>query len=150
MGFSVKEKNSWQNKFCDPLRGVWQVKMAELVPLAAHLNREMKKKIVYLPPFYQESDYYNNFTFKKSYQLAHLLSCSFSTFICLFTGTEFILHCNTKSRNSRKTNLRAPSTEQKYAWKSLIEQRVFAIRGSVEYFSSTSDVSSSSASAIII
>ena len=65
-------------------------------------------------------------------------------------GAEFVLHCSSRSRSSRKVNLRAPSTEQKYVWKTLIEQRVFAIRGSVEYFSSTSDVSSSSASAVII
>ena len=65
-------------------------------------------------------------------------------------GTELVLYCKLRETRSKKLSLRAPSTEQKYAWKSLIEQRVFAVRGALEYYSSTSDLSSSSASAIII
>lgn len=70
-------------------------------------------------------------------------------------GTEFVLFSSARLQETghsgrRKLNFRAPSTEQKMAWKSLIEQRVFAVRGSMDYFSSTSDVSSSSASAIVI
>ncbi|WAR30627.1 RGS3-like protein [Mya arenaria] len=70
-------------------------------------------------------------------------------------STEFVLYTSpnqpgaTLSGKSR-LGFRAPSTEQKCAWKSLIEQRVFAVRGSMEYYSSSSDVSSSSASAIVI
>lgn len=70
-------------------------------------------------------------------------------------GTEFVLYTAPRLHQSRqggkrKLNYRAPSTEQKMAWKSLIEQRVFAVRGSMDYYSSTSDVSSSSSSAIVI
>lgn len=70
-------------------------------------------------------------------------------------ATEFVLYSEPKVPGSSlqgkvKLNLRAPSTEQKFAWKSLIEQRVFALRGSMEYYSSTSDVSSGSASAIVL
>ncbi|XP_052222379.1 uncharacterized protein LOC127838592 isoform X1 [Dreissena polymorpha] len=75
-------------------------------------------------------------------------------------ATEFVLYCSptkhtgghaqtTMDRNA-KLNFRAPATEQKYAWKSLIEQRVFAVRGSMDFYSSSSDISSSSASAIIL
>lgn len=70
-------------------------------------------------------------------------------------GTEFVLYCASRLSESghsgkRKLSFRAPSTEQKLAWKSLVEQRVFAVRGTMDYYSSTSDVSSSSASAIVI
>ncbi|XP_045191341.2 uncharacterized protein LOC123548240 [Mercenaria mercenaria] len=70
-------------------------------------------------------------------------------------STDFVLYCNPRLQDSRhsgkrKLNFRAPSTEQKMAWKSLVEQRVFAVRGTMDYYSSTSDVSSSSASAIVI
>lgn len=70
-------------------------------------------------------------------------------------ATEFILYSDPRIPSSSlegrvRLNLRAPSTEQKFAWKSLIEQRVFALRGPIDYYSSTSDLSSSSASAIIL
>ena len=70
-------------------------------------------------------------------------------------ATEFVLYSESRFPGSSlegrvKLNLRAPSTEQKFAWKSLVEQRVFALRGPIDYYSSTSDVSSRSSSAVIL
>ncbi|KAK3593735.1 hypothetical protein CHS0354_013632 [Potamilus streckersoni] len=64
-------------------------------------------------------------------------------------GTEFVLHRNGKGSSSQKLHFRAPSTEQKYAWKSLLEQRVYAVRGKLEYVSSSSDLSSASSAVVI-
>ncbi|KAL3872127.1 hypothetical protein ACJMK2_040079 [Sinanodonta woodiana] len=64
-------------------------------------------------------------------------------------GTEFVIHCSEKGSLSQKIHFRAPSTEQKYAWKSVLEQRVYAVRGSLEYVSSCSDLSSSNTAVVI-
>ncbi|KAL3872434.1 hypothetical protein ACJMK2_040361 [Sinanodonta woodiana] len=64
-------------------------------------------------------------------------------------GTEFLIHRSEKGSLSQKIHFRAPSTEQKYAWKSLLEQRVYAVRGSLEYVSSCSDLSSSNSAVVI-
>ncbi|XP_071096723.1 uncharacterized protein [Haliotis cracherodii] len=58
-------------------------------------------------------------------------------------ATEFILHTCPKSPCTgipiqQKMVLRAPTTEDKCVWKSLIEQRVYSVRGSLHTFSSSS------------
>ncbi|KAK3088405.1 hypothetical protein FSP39_018747 [Pinctada imbricata] len=67
--------------------------------------------------------------------------------------TELVLHCLTHSGDNSahpltpgKILFRAPTTEMKFTWKSLLEQRVGNLQGSTAYYS----MSESSGSAIII
>jgi len=70
-------------------------------------------------------------------------------------ATEFVLYPSSRVPGASlsgksKVALRGQSTDQKIAWKSVIEQRVRSLRGSLDIYSSNSDLSSSSASAIVI
>lgn len=50
---------------------------------------------------------------------------------------------------AEKHLFRSASSEQKFTWKSLIEQRIFAVRGSVEHFSSTSSINNCGSTVIV-
>ncbi|KAL5012143.1 hypothetical protein ScPMuIL_010694 [Solemya velum] len=65
-------------------------------------------------------------------------------------SAEFVLHWKPRKSSSRSSVKQrlvfcAPSTEQKFAWKSLLEQKVFSLCGTLEcYNSSSSDMSTGS------
>lgn len=68
--------------------------------------------------------------------------------LCYFsiTGTEFVLHFilrdfTTNQMKHAKLLFRAPNMEQKFTWKSLLEQKVMSAGGSLQLFSSMSDCS---------
>ncbi|XP_064616351.1 uncharacterized protein LOC135480446 [Liolophura sinensis] len=71
--------------------------------------------------------------------------------------TEFVMHVNSprdpfsncRVSFAEKHLFRSPSSEQKFTWKSLIEQRIFAVRGSVEHFSSTSSINNCGSTVIV-
>ncbi|XP_069120607.1 uncharacterized protein [Argopecten irradians] len=72
--------------------------------------------------------------------------------------TELVLHLATAIKGSSRNRhdqvdkmlFRAPDAEQKYTWKSLLEQRVFDVRGSLDHYSSShSDCSGSSSVTIL-
>lgn len=74
-----------------------------------------------------------------------LLNYNLNVFSIL-SGTEFVLHFLLKDFGASqmrhaKLMFRAPNMEQKFTWKSLLEQKVKSAGGSLQHFSSMSDCS---------